>query len=154
MQLIDHKETTIMNFRSSIGSFMVAAALLAPVGNAHAFDEAKYPDWKGQWSRAPVPGAAPSLYGGGGGWDQSKPEALGQQAPLTSEYQAIYEANLADQAAGGPGTWYGHTCRSHGMPAVMSVFFPMEIVVLPEVTYIVANDVHVYVRRIFTDDRP
>ena len=39
------------------------------------------------------------------------------------------------------------------MPAIMNVFFPMEIVVLPDTTYIVANDVHVYVRRIFTDGR-
>jgi hypothetical protein len=46
-----------------------------------------------------------------------------------------------------------HTCRGHGMPTIMSVYFPMEIVVLPEITYIVANDVHVYVRRVFTDSR-
>jgi hypothetical protein len=39
------------------------------------------------------------------------------------------------------------------MPTIMSVYFPMEIVVLPDATYIVANDVHVYVRRIFTDGR-
>ena len=139
-----------MNFRSLVRAFVVAVAMQAPIGKTHAFDEAKYPDWKGQWSR--VPGAGPSIYGGGG-WDPSKPEGRGQQAPLTDEYQKIFEANLADQTDGGTGTWYGTTCRSHGMPAIMNVFFPMEIVVLPDTTYIVANDVHVYVRRIFTDGR-
>jgi hypothetical protein len=139
-----------MPFRSSIG-IIVVASLLTVAGNAQAHDEAKYPDWKGQWARAPVPGVTSFMYGPP--WDTSKPEARGQQAPLREEYQAIFEANLADQAAGGSGTWYGVTCRSHGIPAIMSVFFPMEIVVLPDVTYIIANDVHVYVRRIFTDGR-
>jgi hypothetical protein len=119
---------------------------------AQVVDFSKYPDWKGQWMRAPVPGVTSFKYGPP--WDTGKPEGRGQQAPLTPEYQAIFEANLVDQDAGGTGTWYGHTCRGHGMPTIMSVYFPMEIVVLPEATYIVANDVHVYVRRIFTDGRP
>jgi hypothetical protein len=126
--------------------------LLVASVSAQVVDFGKYPDWRGQWTRAPVPGVSSFMYGPP--WDPRKPEALGQQAPLTPEYQAIFEANLADQAAGGPGTWYGHTCRGHGLPAVMSVFFPMEIVIMPDTTYIVANDVHVYVRRIFTDGRP
>jgi hypothetical protein len=36
----------------------------------------------------------------------------------------------------------------------MTVYFPMEIVIQPDTTYIIANDVHVYVRRIYTDGRP
>ena len=39
------------------------------------------------------------------------------------------------------------------MPAVMAVFQPMEIVVLPDITYVMPNDVHVYVRRVYTDGR-
>jgi hypothetical protein len=140
-----------MLFRSSIGATALAAALLTTVASAPAFDEAKYPDWKGQWTRAPVPGAGPTVYGPV--WDPRKPEAHGQQAPLTPEYQAIFEANLADQAAGGPGNWPGVLCRTHGMPAMMTVFQPMEIVVLPETTYIMNNDVHASVRRIYTDGR-
>ena len=41
--------------------------------------------------------------GGGARYDWSKPPGRGQEAPLTPEYQAIYEATLADQAAGGQG---------------------------------------------------
>jgi hypothetical protein len=137
--------------RGFIAAIALAAGLSAQPAGAQVVDFGKYPDWKGQWSRAPVPGVTSFTYGPP--WDSSKPEGRGQQAPLTPEYQAIFEANLADQAVGGTGTWYGHTCRSHGMPTIMSVYFPMEIVVLPEATYIVANDVHVYVRRIFTDGR-
>jgi hypothetical protein len=41
----------------------------------------------------------------------------------------------------------------HGMPAAMTVIAPMEIIILPDTTYIVATDTHVSVRRIFTDGR-
>lgn len=61
---------------------------------AAAFDETKYPDWSGQWWRPK---------GVGFQWDQTKPPGLGQEAPLTQEYQAGLEASLGDQAAGGQG---------------------------------------------------
>ena len=70
-----------------------------------AFDQSKYPDWKGQWSRVWFPGVA-----GQPSFDQTKPWGAGQQAPLTPEYRAIFEANLADQAAGGQGTDLTSTC--------------------------------------------
>jgi hypothetical protein len=133
--------------RGAMDAIVVAAMLLMAVGNARALDE-KYPDWKGQWSRAPtgVAGQPQPPF------DPSKPWGLGEEAPLTPEYQAIYEANLKDQAAGGPGT-NGASCRSHGMPMTMNVLTPMEIVVLPDITYILTNDVHAYVRRVLTDGR-
>src|SRR5215470_8385481 len=97
---------TVMSYRCSAGSFGLAAALcLTVVGisvsssvSSWAFDETKYPDWKGQWSRAPVPGLR-----GQPAFDPNKPDGLGQQAPLTPEYQALLEASVADQAAGGAG---------------------------------------------------
>jgi hypothetical protein len=48
--------------RSFLGTTVLAAALLMAFAQAHAFDEAKYPDLKGQWVRARVPGV-----GGQGG---------------------------------------------------------------------------------------
>ena len=86
--------------RSLIGTIALAAALLAPAGDAQAFDESKYPDWKGQWRRAET---GPPRY------DTSRP-LNDQQAPLTAEYQAIYAASLADQKAGGQGTDPTYTC--------------------------------------------
>ena len=95
-----------MRFRNSIGATALAAALLTMIGGVAAFDETKYPDLKGQWRRA---GTGGLLAGGAGGlrYDESKPPALtpslGQQPPLTPEYQAIYDENLDDMTKGGQG---------------------------------------------------
>ena len=53
----------------------------------------------------------------------------GQGAPLTPEYQALYRANLADQAAGGQGADPTGRCIPPGMPRMMTVVFPMEVVI-------------------------
>jgi len=130
-----------MHHRSATGA--VAAAVLAmTVAQAFAFDETKYPDWSGQWLRPP---------GVGFQWDQTKPPGLGQQAPLTPEYQAVLDASLADQAAGGQGGDNLVTCRTNGMPRMMSAAWPIEFVVLPGITYV---NFHPFLpRRIYTDGR-
>ena len=137
-----------MRHRRSIGAAALMAALCATLTGAKAFDDAAYPDLRGQWTRAIVPGAA-----GQPAFDPSKPPGRGQQAPLTPEYQAIFEANAADQAAGGFGATAGWHCGAWGMPAMMNVYQPMEIVVLPDTTYILTSDTHLSQRRIFTDGR-
>ena len=81
--------------RTSIGAVALTAALCLAVGSAQAFDDAKYPDLKGQWIRVSPPGQP--------AFDPSKPRGRGQQVPFTPEYQAVFEANLADLAAGGEG---------------------------------------------------
>jgi hypothetical protein len=130
-----------MHHRSATSA--VAAAVLAmTVVQAVAFDEARYPDWSGQWLRPP---------GVGFQWDQTKPAGRGQQAPLTPEYQAVLEASLADQAAGGQGGDNLVTCRTNGMPRMMSAAWPIEFVVLPSITYV---NFHPFLpRRIYTDGR-
>ncbi len=47
--------------RSSLGAIALATALAATPFSAEAFDDAKYPDWKGQWI---------------GGWTQRLPPDL------------------------------------------------------------------------------
>jgi hypothetical protein len=47
-----------------------------------------------------------------------------QQAPLTAEYQAKFEANLADQASGGQGTAETFVCLPNGMPRMMTAYDP------------------------------
>jgi len=51
-----------MLHRSSVGA--IALAVLMTFDLAPAFDETKHPDWKGQWTRAPVSGLTgqPSFY--------------------------------------------------------------------------------------------
>ena len=128
--------------RSLIGVIALASALGAMMVDAKAFDDTKYPDLKGQWR--PV--------GGPMRFDINKPWGLGQQAPLTPEYQTIFESNLADQAAGGQGTTPTFTCISPGMPRVTNAYGQMEVVITPETTHILVQHIHDN-RRIFTDGR-
>ena len=121
--------------RSLIGSVVLATALWMSVGGAWAFDESKYPDLKGQWQRIGAPR-----------W------AKASEAPLTEEYRAIFEANLRDQATGGQGTDPTFTCLAPGMPRVMNVYEPMEVVVTPSTTHLLMQHIHDS-RRIFTDGR-
>jgi hypothetical protein len=81
-----------MPYRSLIGAVSLFAAQCVTIVDAQTWDDTKYPDLKGQWVRAE--GA-----GGVGRFDPTKPPGRLQEAPLTAEYQAIYEANLADQAS-------------------------------------------------------
>jgi hypothetical protein len=130
--------------RGAMGAITLAVALCLTVGGAQAFDDAKYPDLKGQWRR--VEPGDPTRF------DPSKPAGLGQQAPLTPEYQALFEAGLADMAQGGPGLDPSYVCLPPGMPRAMNVYSPMEIVVTPDTTYILIDHIHDS-RRIFTDGR-
>jgi hypothetical protein len=145
-----------MRFRNSIGATALAMALLMMIGSAAAFDETKYPDLKGQWRRA---GNRGLLAGGAGGlrYDDSKPPALtpslGQEPPLTPEYQAMYEANLADMAEGGQGIDPTYSCVSPGMPRVMIGYSQIEVVITPEITYLLMERDHDFYRRIYTDGR-
>ena len=66
--------------RRSIGVITLSAALCLSTDCAQAFDDAKYPNWKGQWSRVIVPGVR-----GQPSFDPTKPWGPGQQAPLTEE---------------------------------------------------------------------
>jgi hypothetical protein len=125
----------------------LAAALLTPIG-ADAFDDSKYPDLKGQWRRV----AVPSGHYRGVQYDPHKPAGAGQQAPLTPEYQKIFEANLADQELGGQAGDPTYRCLSPGMPRIMGPYGEMEVVVLPEVTHILIDHIHDN-RRIHTDGR-
>jgi hypothetical protein len=111
------------------------------IGGAQAHDESKYPDWSGQWVRV-----------GPGHFDPTKPPGRGQQPPLTPEYQAVFEASLADQAHGGQGNDPTIKCIPGGMPRAMIVTQPLEIVILPKTTYVML-ELHSMLRRIYTDGR-
>jgi hypothetical protein len=128
--------------QSAIRTIVTAAALAMMVSSAVAFDETKYPDWSGQWVRP---------RGTGTQWDQTRPSGLGQQAPLRPEYLDRLKASLADQAAGGQGLDNLYRCIPNGMPRVMTFTFPVEFVILPDITYV--NFEIFMPRRIYTDGR-
>lgn len=133
-----------MSKRSSGGAFAatLAAALTLSIAGARAFDETRYPNWKGQWAGL---GAQDS-------WDPTKPPGAGQQAPLTSEYQAIFEASLKNAAAGGIGPDPTSRCVPAAVPRVMMAAQPMEIVITPKITYLMLEQFST-LRQIYTDGR-
>jgi hypothetical protein len=133
--------------QSSICISVSVAALLTSVVSASAFDQSKYPDLRGEWRRGPGWVAVR-----GAGFEPSKGWGPAQQAPLVPEYQARFEANLADQAAGGQGIVETYACASPGMPRVTNAYGPMEFVVTPNTTHILVENIRDS-RRIFTDGR-
>jgi hypothetical protein len=122
----------------------LAAVFLVAVVPARG-EGMKYPDWESQWRRTTAGGT------GGNSWDPSKPIGLGQQAPLTPEYQAIFEAGLKAQKTGTQGNTPGSSCILPGMPKVMNFSEPMEIIIRPAITYLVP--LRYPTRRIYTDGR-
>ena len=128
-----------MSCPGPLNAFALLAMLgmsIAGAGSALA-DDARYPDLRGQWNRNFVPR-----------WTVG-----GEKAPLTAEYQKVYEANLADMANGGPGNVPSWACLPQGMPMMMNAYDPMEIIVSPETTYILISHVNDSYRRIYTDGR-
>src|SRR5215468_1136111 len=141
-----------MPYRSVIGA--TALALLCAVwGGAQAqttapsdasrYDPARYPDWSGpmRWTQTR----------GGNRYDQYKPPARGQEAPLTPEYQAKFEASLKDQAEGGQGNNQTYSCLPGGLPRDMAGNQGLEIVVTPKATHVIF--VQTVPRWIYTDGR-
>jgi hypothetical protein len=128
----------LMAHRKRLAPALLTAGLCTLAAAAQAFDESKYPDWKGKWQRPT--GVRPV-------WVQG-----GDRAPLTAEYQAIFDWNVADQKAGGMGTEPSWMCLPPGMPRIMNVFEPMEIVITPSVTHVLISHIHDN-RRIYTDGR-
>ena len=147
-----------MPYRNLILAIKLAGAIMMCAGAAQAAD-AKYPDWRGAWERWFPPNAVLDLnhiYTAGGqpSFDQTKPWGHGQQAPLTSEYQKVFEESLADQASGGEGLFFDHAvrCMPGGMPLMTIAFTPLEFIVTPEITYVLTGNVEPN-RRIYTDGR-
>jgi hypothetical protein len=133
--------------RSLIGAGLLTVALVLTNGTVRAFDESKYPDLKGQWVRARVPGVV-----GQPSYDPNHNQGRPQQPPLKPEYQKIWEASLKDQEQGGQGGDPTYGCLAPGMPRIMVPYGDMEIVVTPETTHILLEHIHDS-RRIFTDGR-
>jgi hypothetical protein len=139
----DEIKETIMNCRRCSAGVMGAFALALGMGLAGAMPDArsqiidlgKYPKIGGAWGRSEV-------YQ----W------ARGEKPPLTPEYQAVFEANLADRATGGQGFDNMYRCFPPGMPRQMHLYSPMEIVITPQTTYMLIDHIHDD-RRIFTDGR-
>ncbi|HEY6254723.1 MAG TPA: hypothetical protein VIY51_02920 [Xanthobacteraceae bacterium] len=127
-----------MLYRSSICVAALTGVLLATPAAAQVVDMGKYPDLRGQWVRTGNPNNWRDLAG---------------PAPLTPEYQKVFEDIQADLKSGGPGNWPSTFCTPAGMPAMMSFYDPGEIIVTPDITYVLISHNDDSYRRIYTDGR-
>jgi hypothetical protein len=130
-----------MTGRTAVGSMVLALALCLPPTISKAQTDSKYPDWKGQWVRI-----------GGGQYDPSKSGGRGQAPPLTPEYKAVWDANVASEATGSQEYNPQARCLPGGMPRMMIAYEPMELVITPEITYVIMEYLNP-LRRIHTDGR-
>ena len=73
--------------RSWTCAFSLAAALMVATDSVRAADEAKFPNWKGQWLAINPPFGDQIIK-----FDPTKRSGPWQQAPLTREYQKVHEA--------------------------------------------------------------
>ncbi len=133
--------------RLSALAIMLLAAAAMTGATAYGAAAETYPSWPGQWLRYFEPGV-----GGQGAFDQTRLWGRGQQAPLTAEYQKVFEASLADQAKGGLGNYPSSRCLPSGMPRMM-YFGADEYIIEPGVTHILVGGGVDHTRRIFTDGR-
>jgi hypothetical protein len=127
-----------MSYRLSFGVCGLAVGIgLGAISAAPAqiIDMSKYPAFSGGWARG-------EMYQ----WSR------GERPPLTAQYQAVYQANLAERATGGQGSDTMYRCFPPGMPRQMHVYAPMQIVITPATTYILIDHIHDN-RRIYTDGR-
>ena len=135
-----------MLYRSSTAALALAGTLTAAVA-AQAADDAKYPNWKGQWAQILTPGVG----GQNVRFDPTRAFGPAQGAPLTQEYQKVHQASMADQAQGGLGNYPTAPCLPGGMPRMMTA--AQEYVIIPEITYIIIGGGEDHIRRVFTDGR-
>jgi hypothetical protein len=128
-----------MGCRWCIGVFALALGVglagAMPDASSQIIDMGKYPAMAGGWGRS-----------------EAYQWSRGEKPPLTPEYQAVYDASLADRAKGGHGTDTMYRCFPPGMPRQMLMYSPMEIVITPGTTYMLIDHIHDD-RRIFTDGR-
>lgn len=90
---------------------------------------------------------------GGIGWRQGIAPGLKQDPPLTPEYRAIWQRHLDNAAAGRPTGDPTAGCLPQGMPRIMTMTYPMEIMMNARQVNIFA-EWNGQTRRIFTDGRP
>jgi hypothetical protein len=129
----------MMLHRASICAVAFAGALCVAMGGmlspAWTWDDSKYPDFSGQWRPIGGPGRF----------------ARDQKAPLTPEYQAIFDSIKAEGGQGYSNMTY--LCYSPGMPRAVNGYGELEFIIAPTTFHVLVD--HIYDnRRIFTDGRP
>jgi hypothetical protein len=129
----------------ALGIGLTSAALAAQTGDGYVprpYLPKSPRDFTGLWENR-----------GGIGWQQGIPPGKAQKPPLTPEYQRIFDRHLANAAAGRPTGDPTAGCLPQGMPRIMTMTYPMEIL-MNELQVNIFAEWNGQTRRIFTDGRP
>lgn len=133
-----------MPYHGATHALALAGVLAFSLTGARAFDESRYPNWKGQWVALGD--------GGNAAWDTTLSPGAGEQTLLTPEYGAAFAASIKAEAEGGTRVDPTSRCVPAGMPRVMMAVRPMEIVITPGTTYFMFAALE-SLRHVYTDGR-
>jgi hypothetical protein len=128
-----------MTYRRLFCFVALTGALLSTTATAQVVDFGKYPNFSGQWSR---PAGNPN------NWRQ-----VAGPPPYTAESEKKFAEVQAISKQGNPANWPSTFCIPTGMPAMMNLYNPMEIVITPAETYVLMSHNNDQIRRIYTDGR-
>ncbi len=140
-------------------SLLAGSALAAPAAYPADFAEAaKTQPSRPDWAQVYKPKSKRDFQGlwkatGGIGWTPGVPPGAGQNPPLTPEYAKLFKGFLDAAAAGKPTGDVTASCLPPGMPRVMTMTYPMEIVQTDKQVNIFAEWLE-QTRRIWLDGRP
>ena len=126
----------------AIGSAGLAQtpAKAPPKAAKAAAKRTQLPDWRGVWAHFGSLNLDPDTKGG-----ERQPNA-----PHNAEYAKKYDDYLAARAAGKPKGDIG--CLPEGPPRIMRSPYPIEVIITPQETWILAEFKH-EIRRVYTDGR-
>ena len=140
-----------MNARKALIVGMAALVLATPAvaatksrGHAQAHVPAQgtdLPDWNGVWERV-----------GSITWEPTARPGVPENPPFTPEFAEKYRQTSQAAREGHPRADPTSTCLPPGMPRIMTMTYPMEILMTPGQVTIIA-EWSSQVRRIFTDGR-
>ena len=122
-----------------VGVGLLLGAILSP-GSGSA--QTALPNWNGVWERV-----------GGITFDPTLPRGVVDSPPYNAEYAARYRAILEGERIGKPFSDPSAQCLPPGMPRVMNMVYPLEVIVAPGKVTLIAEWMS-QVRHIYTDGRP
>ena len=120
---------------------LLAAACAAGSAGARARHDAALPDWSGIWERV-----------GSITWEPNGRPGVPEKPPFTPEYAEKYRLTTQAAREGHPVADPTSRCLPPGMPRIMTMSYPMEILMNPRQVTIIA-EWSSQVRRVFTDGR-
>jgi hypothetical protein len=141
-----------MNARSAFAAVLLVVAMHQPsIAQTASAPVQNLPDWSGVWNPAELNIFDPTAPHDPQNKKNSSAAYMREFPPYNAEWEARYQKNLADNAAGKPVDPTAG-CVPGGMPRIMTTPYPFEVVIQPN-RVLILHEVSSQVRRIWTDGR-